>query len=778
MTRPSPQRPGTAVRVYVLALLISGASASPMLAQQEGQQPPAVAVPAQRAAEPPALLVTGNLDAAPRPTAIATHATGSIDIDARLDEPSWAAAPVIDQFVQQNPRKGAPASERTEVKILYDDDNLYVGAELYYKDINDIVRTGLQRDANTGQGDAFSIGLDTFNDKRTGAIFFVNPGGALRDALTADDGRARNLPWNSAGRTKARTVPLADGGAIWVLELAIPWSSLRFDGSKEEQIWGINLFRRIRHANEEVVWAPMERGLTVYNVSRNGTLTGIKGISPGRNLSLKPYVVSTRSEGTLRTETDVDSDAGADLKYGITSGVTLDLTYNTDFSQVEADRPQVNLSRFSLFFPEQREFFLENLNLFQFGDLSGAGFNGGASERDLTLFHSRRIGLTAKGAPLPILGGGRISGTAGPLSLGFLDMQTRGVTGSAAENFAVARVRNAITPNLNVGGIFINRTTTDGPEVDNQSYGIDADFTAFRRYLLVQGYIAGTEGTLAPTTADPNGSEVPRDYAGKLSVAWKGPLWEFGAMYRRLGDDFLPGTGFVQRKGINHLYATAAVRPQVKWGPVQFVSPSANVQHYTLLDGGLETREIESQLGVEFTDGSSANFNVTNHFEAVHTAFTVGDGKVQPGDYNFTSRTVSYGTSQGRPLSASLNFGYSGYYGGTNRSIGGGVLGRLGDRAILDLSATTNRIELPGQATVNASAYTANVDVYFSTSVVASGLLQYDQTAREMLNDLRLRWIHAPLSDLYLVLTERRDTRNDVLLERLLTLKVTRLLSF
>ena len=161
--------------------------------------------------------------------------------------------------------------------------------------------------------------------------------------------------------------------------------------------------------------------------------------------------------------------------------------------------------------------------------------------------------------------------------------------------------------------------------------------------------------------------------ASKLSVAWKGPLWEFGAMYRQLGDNFTPGTGFVQRKGIRHLYATAGLRPQVHWGPIQFLSPSVNIQRYASLTGTLETREIEAQLGTEFRDGSSATLNVTNHFEAVTKAFKVGAATVQPADYKFTSRTISYGTSQGRPLSASLNVGYSGYYGGTNRSVGGGV---------------------------------------------------------------------------------------------------------
>jgi hypothetical protein len=351
-------------------------------------------------------------------------------------------------------------------------------------------------------------------------------------------------------------------------------------------------------------------------------------------------------------------------------------------------------------------------------------------------------------------------------------MQVRGQTGSPAENFTVARVRDAITPTLNAGAIFINRTTTDGPKADNQSYGIDADFTAFRRYLLVQTYLAGTQGTNA------NGTSLERDYAGKLSVSWRDPLWEFGAMYRQLGDDFTPGTGFVQRKGIRHLYGTAGLRPQVNWGPVQFLNTSVNMHRYMLLAGGLETREISGGLGTEFSDGSSANVNVSHNFERVHTPFSVGEATVPAGDYTFFEESISYGTSQGRSVSASLRFGLSGYYGGTNRSIGGGVLGRIGDRAIIDLSASTNRIKLPGQSAVNASAYTANVDWFFSTSVVASGLLQYDQTAREMVNDLRLRWIHAPLSDLYLVLTERRDTRADVLLERLLTLKVTRLLPF
>jgi hypothetical protein len=731
---------------------------------------------AQDATGQPALLVTGNLNDAPRPETFAVRATADIELDGRLDEPVWQTTPLIDRFVQQRPRDGAPASERTEVRILYDDQNLYVGANLFYADPSQIVRTGLLRDAGTGQGDVFAISLDTFLDGRTGAVFFVNPGGALRDAQTYDDGRIRNLPWNSAGQVK--TVTHASG---WSLELVVPWSSLRFEGSREQQIWGMNLFRRIRHNNEEVTWAPMERGWSVYNVSRSGHLTGIEGIQPGRNLSLKPYVVSSRSTGSLRTDAETDFDMGADLKYGITSGITLDLTANTDFSQVEVDRPQVNLTRFSLFFPEQREFFLENESLFQFGEQGGGAAGGGSgrtgvSNRDFTLFHSRRIGLTARGTPLPILGGARVTGTAGPISLGLLNMQTRAfddVTPAVnPENFSVARLRGAVTDRLTVGGIFVNRGTTSGPHADNQSYGVDFDYTAFNDYLLVGGYLAGTQGTKE------DGTDLDRAFAGRLLVHFRSPFWEVGAMYRALDEDFTPGTGFVSRTGINHLHTTIGIRPVVNWGLVTDLNPFVETHHFELLDGGMETRELSAGLGLEFVDGSNGNLELADHFERVHESFTVSGAVVPAGDHRFRDGSVSYGTNQGRSLSARMNVGGGGYYNGDRFSLGGGVLGRLGDQMILDLSAEHNRITLPGQGSVNAAAYSGRLEWYFSTALVATGLLQYDEAAHELVSNIRLRWEHAPLSDLFLVLSDRRDTQSDQVLERLVTLKVTRLLPF
>ena len=272
----------------------------------------------QGAPIPSEAVLTGSLNDAPRPHAEAVRATGSIQIDGSLDEATWDDAFVIDRFIQLRPFPGALVSEHTEVRILYDDENLYVGAELYDSNPSAIVRSPLQRDNTTAQGATFAISLDTFLDKRNGAVFFFNAGGVIRDVQTAEDGRVRNIAWNSAANVKTR---VHDRG--WTLELLIPWTSLRFDGSREEQIWGMHLFRRIRRKNEEAMWAPVDRGWTTYNVSRAGTLGGLDGIQPGRNLSVKPYVVSSRSTGFLQLDTESDFDGGADIKYGITSGVTL-----------------------------------------------------------------------------------------------------------------------------------------------------------------------------------------------------------------------------------------------------------------------------------------------------------------------------------------------------------------------------------------------------------------------------------------------------------------------
>jgi hypothetical protein len=688
-------------------------------------------------------------------------------VDGVLDEATWSAATVIDEFWQQKPLTGYPASERTEVRILYDDQNLYVGAEMHEQSGYRPIIPTLQRDPNTRDGDALGIMFDPFLDGKTVFSFFINPGGAVRDIQTADDGRINNPAWDAAFDLRTR---VHDAG--WTVELAIPWSQLRFDPTQGEQVWGMNVLRRIRRKNEDATWAPMDRQWQLYVSSRGGELRGFDNLETGRNLSIKPFALASEPSGSLQTEAETGFEVGGDLKYGITPGVTLDLTVNTDFSQVEVDQEQVNLTRFSLFLPEKREFFLENAGVFQFGDRGSSRTRTGASSRDFSLFYSRRIGLSPEGTPLPILGGGRVSGTAGPLSLGLLNMQTLREGEFDPENFTVARLRTEPVPGLTLGGLFGNRSTTDGSRASNQSYGVDADFQALNGYLLVQSYLAGTQGR------DSEGEPLPRQWAGRLSAGWRDPFWEIFALYRHFDEDFDPGIGFVRRTGIDHGYATLGVRPRPDWPGILELNPYVEAHVYTNPAGLLETRLLSAGLGVDFRDGSMASLSATDRFEHVFEPFSVRGLEVPIGRYDFIEGSASYTTNRARRLSARASIGGGGYFGGDRLSIGGDVLGRIGHQVLLQLSANHNVINLPGHPETTADVYGANLDVFFSVNVLTSAFIQYNAASEEFVTNLRFRWIHAPLSDLFLVLTERRDVASNQVLDRFITLKVTKLFPF
>lgn len=706
-------------------------------------------------------------DALPRPTATAARAPSAISIDGVLDDAAWAAAPVIDRFVQQKPDAGALSTERTEVRILYDDDHLYVGAELFDSgDAEPIIPT-LQRDPNTRDGDAFGFAFDTFGEGKTVYAFFVNPGGAVRDTQTSDDGRINNAAWNAEYDLRTR---VHDRG--WTVEIAIPWSALRFDATQVDQVWKMNLLRRIRRKNEDAVWAPMDRQWQLYVTSRAGTLRGIRGLSPTRNFSLKPFVLTSEPSGATLAEADTEFDAGLDMKYGITPGLTLDLTVNTDFSQVEVDQQQVNLTRFSLFFPEKREFFLENAGVFQFGDRGQRTQRNGASNSDFTLFHSRRVGLTPSGTPLPILGGARVSGTAGPLSVGFLNMQTRAEGDFAAENFTVARLRAEPTAGLTVGGIFVNRAATGDGSGDNQSFGVDLDYQAFNNYFLIQSYLAGSSGTAT------DGSAEETEFAGRVSASWRDPFWELVGMVRQLDDEFNPGAGFVRRKGVRHLYGSVGVHPRGDWPLVQELNPYVEWHNFTTLGGDLETREVKLGLDFDFNDGAMAQIGVSDLFERVDDPFSVRGATVESGSYDFREVSASYNSSRARPLSGRVSVSGGGYFGGDRFTVGGSLFGRLGYRWLLTGSAQHNRIELPEQMPTTADVFSAKLDAFFSTRLLTSAFVQYNEASQELVTNIRLNWIHAPLSDLFIVLTERRSTELDTVLDRFITLKFTKLLSF
>jgi len=353
----------------------------------------------------------------------ATQANGPITLDGKLDELSWAAAPVATNFVQNDPREGEPATFETEVKLLYDNRAIYIGVFAKDPAPAEIIINELRKDFNTGNADGFQVVIDTFHDQRNGYQFAINPMGAKWDSQMSNEGRDSNANWDGIWDVGTR---IGEDG--WYAEIEIPFKTLKF-GPEQMQTWGINFQRRLRRKNENSYWSPLRRIHQLSRVSMAGTYEGLQGLKPGANVRVKPYGLANLNKiGT--TAIDKDYDAGFDVKYGVTSGLTWDFTVNTDFSQVEADEQQVNLTRFSLFFPEKRDFFLENSGVFQFGSGNtggGGGANGGRQNvsQDMIFFFSRQIGLSPTGDAIPLLAGTRLTGRVGGWSVGALNIQQR-----------------------------------------------------------------------------------------------------------------------------------------------------------------------------------------------------------------------------------------------------------------------------------------------------------------------------------------------------------------
>jgi hypothetical protein len=720
--------------------------------------------PTPLAAQDPAGAARIDVEAAPRPEVHAVRATSPIVLDGVLDDVAWASAEVLEDFVQSRPEGGLPATERTEARILYDDEYLYIGVELYDREPDRLVIPSLEQDFESGNSDIFGITLDTFLDRRNAFMFLVNPKGAVKEAQDFDDSRQENAAWE--GIFEVRTSIHAQG---WTVEWAIPFSTLRFDPARDPQQWGMNMMRRIRRKNEESYWAPLDQRDRIHKMSKAGTLSGLQGIRSGRNLTVKPYAVTSRADGGATAGSGQWSrDGGLDLKYGLTPRLTLDATFRTDFSQVEVDQERVNLTRFSLFFPERRDFFTENSGVFSFGDIGERTFRSGSSLSDFTLFHSRRIGLDASGHEIPILAGGRLTGRAGGFEIGALDMQTRAAGGLPEENFAVVRAKRTLEGVGDFGVIAINRQATDESGAYNRAYGFEANL-APHRFLRINSYLAGVDDASSGS-----------DWAGRLWMGWRDPFWNVSAGTKRVGEDFLPQVGFVRRRGVRQSYATAGVhiRPSTL-GWLNEANPFAEAHYVTGLDGRLLTRSLAGSVDVSYRAGGSFGLELVEDFERLDGDFTVrADAVVPAGDYTFRSTGLSLRSSAGRPLWAAVNLSRGGFYNGdrTRVSVSGQL--RASYQLTFDFSAERNEVSIPGAEDFAANVYGGRAVFAASTRFFTSAFVQYNALTDEVVSNVRINYIHAPLSDLFLVYTERRDRTGATPADRLLSFKVTKSLAF
>jgi len=691
-------------------------------------------------------------------------------IDGVLDDPVWQTAALVNEFVQQEPDEGAPATERTEVRVLYDGRTLFLGVHAFDSSPDGPIASEMRRDADRIlDEDNFQVILDTFMDSRSAYMFVVSPLGAQLDQQVFDEGgrdrrassSAINRDWDGVWSVSAS--PTSDG---WVAEIAIPMATLRFPDS-DPQTWGINFMRNIRRKNEQVFWAPIPKAFTLTRVSLAGSLTDLESLSQGRDLRIKPYVTGgerRQRDGVIR-DNSTQRDIGLDVKYGLTGGLSLDLTYNTDFAQAEVDNERVNLTRFALFFPEKREFFLENAGQFTVGTTNSTG-------RIADLFFTRRIGLSASRAAVPILGGVRLTGKIGQNNIAIMDLQTEDVGGEPGQNFLVARYSRDIFQRSQIGGLLINKEASSGGQF-NRTYATDIRLS-ITPSLTIDGFLAGTATT----------GISDEQFGGHIRAGWLSRSWRIYSEYTDLEDNFNPEVGFVPRVGIRRskFHFEGNPRPG-KWG-IRMMEPMWNVTVFTDQTGRLVSRQFHHMVRTQFDSGAAINIMYNRRFERLDIPFQVAsDVVIDPGKYRFYDLRLSYNSDPSRSFTYSVNYGPQTFFDGdrTDMSLRAGV--RVTDKLATSARFSRSDIDLPaGSFTADIGSF--QIDYAFSPAVSLRTLTQYNSAADQWSTSARFRYIYRPGSDIYIVYDDvRRDTDIPVspfleeFRDRQLLIKVTYLLS-
>ena len=656
-------------------------------------------------------------------------------IDGRLNEDIWQTALPVSGFRQRDPSEGEPATEPTLIRVLYDESNLYIGAELTDSEPSQIRASELRRDNTLESDDTFSVLLDTFHDHRNAVMFRVNPRGTRYDAQIRNENRNLLGDWDEQW-TAAATI--TEGG--WAVEIAIPFKVLRFSGAKE-QIWGLNFERVIKRKNEFAYWSGWTRDFAFYNVSQAGQLTGLQDIKQEERIRLRPYIVSAFEDfnavpsPSSKWKEKVGID---DLKLAITPSVTADLTVNPDFAQTEVDAQQVNLTRFNLSFPEKRQFFIEGSDTFRMGV---AFLHFGPPP--LELFYSRNIGLSANGEPIPVRGGGKLTIKAGGFDVGLLNAQTGRYFGTAGENFAVARMKKEVLGRSYVGAILTNR---QGGGAYSRVAGADARFV-FKKYLNVAALLANS------ATQTGGG----KNWFRQAGFMWVDDKVEAGMNYIQADPNFNAGAGFVRRKdrliGSSFMFKP---RPGGKLVRQFEITPSFFVNH---ADGGtLLTRTTRLQLAANFQSGDRVQLNWANTLDRLPAPFNVGPAVTLPVDmYQWNDGGITLQSYNGRKLSGNATWTVGRFYNGTKRAISVGGEARPSKNISFNPTYSFNNIDLV-QGSFDTHLFGLRSNVSFSTSLLTSAYIQYNSAGSLAAMQFRLNYIFRTIDNFYIVYNDNRFT--------------------
>jgi Domain of unknown function (DUF5916) len=686
---------------------------------------------------------TGSSARTGRATVVRTPPT----IDGRLDDAVWREAQVFTDFVQREPVEGNPVSERTEVRILTDGEALYVGAWLYDREPALIVPSETIRDVTLTNSDYFAFILDTYRDRQNGFLFATTPSGVEHDAqiiregegggvFTSGQNRAQagslggvNLNWDASW-----TVKTSQDSLGWYAEFRIPYSTIRY-GAGATQTWGFNIMRGIRRRNEEALWSRVSRQFSINRLSQAGTLEEIP-VPSQRIATVTPYALAT-SNRTFASMPDYRSlgEVGVDAKYGITPSLTLDLTYNTDFAQVEVDEQRTNLTRFPLFFPEKRPFFLENAGVFSAG-----------TPQAVDLFFTRRIGIDSVGQPVPILGGGRLTGRIGGLTVGALQMITDDVNGVEGNSYTVLRALRELSARSRVGVMAVQRLRMGDGDDYNRVYGVDG------RVGIGQAWTADAWAGFSQT---PGRSGDANSWSGRVAFTTRD--WNHSARVLQVGDAFNPEVGFMSRPAgyrFDELMLMRLVRSP-RWKEVRQWNPHISLRRYVGTDGFTQSTWAHIDLTeVEFNGGGRFGPDINVFTEGLQVPFEIAPGVVlQPGQYHFSLPGIDWGSDPSAQLSFLTRIEVGQFYSGTKK--GGNVTftARKGAAFSSSLLLDHQDVDLPEGAFVR-DLIGVKLAYFFTPRVFVQSLTQYNNQAEVFTANVRFAWLRTGNTGLFVVFND------------------------
>ena len=681
--------------------------------------------------------------------AIKTSSNPILDGDV-LNDPAWSEVPEVNNFVQKTPDEGQPVSEKTVVKIMYSDIAFYVAVVCYDANPEALVISDTRRDSPLNNSDSFSFIIDTFKDFQTGYLFGTNPagieydaqitgggeGGSMMRRFSMGTGGGFNVNWDAVWEVKSQK-----GEYGWSAEFLIPFKTLRYKKG-EDQSWGINFERVIGRKKEEAHWAPISRQFTMNRLISAGTLTHMN-VPNSRNIKIMPYGLGQKS--TTKGEDSVSSknnNFGLDAKMSIGSTMTLDLTYNTDFAQVEADEQQINLDRFDLFFPEKRAFFLENAGLFSMG--TGGGFSG----PDIEIFFSRRIGVGPEGEPVPILGGGRLTGTAGGMKVGILTMRTDAVKDVTEINqYSVLRLKKELPNRTHIGAMYTALDHMGQEGYTNKSYAFDAQLGVGKLSKIVA--FAGF--------TDTPGKNKDNAYAYRIEISRDTKQISTNASYTEVGDSFNPEMGYLKRENYRKWSARifTRLRPKNKFGLLE-IRPHINYDSYWKLNGFQESGRWHIDNHWEFRSGFEFHTGINIKKEGVMEPFEIFDVIVPTGTYNDKEIQFLIMTNQAKPISLSTMSRVGGFFGGDRINMTPTIKIRFMDKITSEFSYNYNKVKLSDN-NFTTTLMRARVTYAFLPKMYIQSLLQYNNQSDLWSMNWRFIWQQSAATGLYLVYNQTQD---------------------